>query len=280
MAMNDPQRAHLALYALKDMVGLPKGADGIGVAVSVDGAVLLSRLPSMTEGATLAELVGPMKGRCAVVQVRTADELRPRTTPYGGMADATDNLGPFRARAFAGAVVGGPQDGDEASAQRDALLADLPDFLRRSVAGHAEGEAFFFAVLARLHRQGVLDVPGPKARFVAAAVKEVLDACGSKAPRHVAITTGLEVVHVAHGMPSALVTVEGLSEEVANRVDPTLCDSSMGRERLRRFRGALAIGALDVPLKATAPLPPGVGLTSLPEDAVAIIGNELKPVLL
>ncbi len=275
MAMNDPQRGHVALYALSELFGLPAHADGLGVAVSVDGAVLLSRLPSIAEGANLAGIVGPLKGRCAVIQVRTANELRPQ-----GPVEGTDNLGPFRARAYAGAIVGGPQDGDEAAHAREELLADLPDFLRRSVSGRSEGEAFFFSVLARLHRKGMLETTQPKGQVLAAAIRETMDACASRAPRHVAITTGLEVVHVSLGMPSALLTIEGLSEAIANAVDPTLADSSMGRERLRRFRGALALGGLDQPLKAASTVPAGVVLTTLPEDAAAIIGNELRPVLL
>lgn len=275
MAFNDPQRGHLALHALSGLFGLPRGADGVGVAVSVDGAVLLSRLPNVPPGASLGEIVGPLKGRCALVQVRTADELRPH-----GPELTTVNMGPFRARSFAGVVVGGPQDPDEAALSRDRLLSDLPDFLQRSVAGHSEGEAFFFAVLARLHRRGLVDAAGPKARELAAAVRETLEASPTTAGRHVAITTGLEIVHVAHGLPSCIVSLEGLSEEVANAVDPTLADSSMGRERLRRFRGVVALGGLEQPIKANAPLLPGAQLMSLPPDATAIVGHEMRPLLL
>jgi hypothetical protein len=274
LSFNDPQRGHVALHTVAGLFSLPPNADGIGVAVSVDGSVLLSRVPSVPPGAVAADLVGPLKGRCAVVQVRTADELK----PHG--RDGADNLGPFRARAFAGAVVGGPQDADEAAMSRDRLLADVPDFLRRSLGGQTEAEAVFFAVLARLHKKGLLDSPHPKGRELCDAIREVLEQASSKAPRHVAVTTGLEVVQVSRGMPSSILTLTGLPEAVANRVDPTLTDSSMGRERLRRFKGMVALGGQDQPIKATTTLPPGITLQSLPPDAAAIIGREFTVTLL
>ena len=274
LMVNDPQRAHLALYALADQVRMPEGSDGFGVAVSVDGSVLLSRVPGVAAEATLAALIGPLKGRCAVVQVRSQDELRPHGPDTGA------NLGPFRARAFAGAVVGGPQDPDEAALSRDALLATVPDFLKRSINGQSEGEAFFLAAIARLHTKGLLEGNAARGRALAEAIQETLEAAPICTARHVSLTNGFEVVHVSQGMPSAILTVAGISEQVANLVDPTLADSSMGRERLRRFRGVLALGGLDQPLKANATLPSGFTVHALPLGASALIGRELQVELL
>ena len=277
LVCNDPQRAQIALFETAPIVGLPAAADAIGIASLVDGSALLSRLPAIPAGATLADAVGPIKGRCAVVQVRVRDELR----PHG--PDGTANLGPFRARSYAGAVVGGPQDADAASASRDRLVAALPDFLRRFVAGQSEAEALFLAILGRLHQKGALESPHGNAAALADAAREVVEKSAQdtgRAPRHVVITNGAELVHVAAGMSSAIITLSGLSESVADDVDATLTDSSMGRERLRRFKGVLCFGALETPLKASTPVPAGAALQVLPEAAAALVTRELTVRLL
>lgn len=273
LVCNDPQRGQLALHELASLVGLPENADAIGVASLVDGAALLSRLPAIPLGAGLAQAVGPIKGRCAVMQVRVRDELRPNGP------DGTANLGPFRARSYAAAVVGGPQDADAASSSREKLLATLPDFLRRFVAGQSEAEALFLAILARLHQKGALEIPHQNGAALASATREVMEQAGPT-PRQVLITNGVEMVHAAVAMPSAILSLAGLSEDVANRVDATLADSSMGRERLRRFRGIVCLGALDVTLKASAAVPPGATLQVLPDAAAALIQRDLTLKLL
>lgn len=264
---NDPQRGSLAIHALGPLVILPEHADAIGVASLVDGAALLSRLPAIPAGAGLSDAVGQIKGRCSVVQVRVHDELRPRG------ADGTANLGPFRARSYAAAVVGGPQDADEASSSRERLLATVPEFLRRFVGGQSEAEALFLAILARVHAKGSLDAPHQNGAELAAATREVLEQAGGR--RHVVMTNGVELVHAASGIPSALVVLAGLSESLAQRIDPSLADSSMGRERLRRFRGVLSLGALQTPLKASAPVPEGASLQVLPDSALALVQRDL-----
>lgn len=273
LVCNDPQRGQIALHELGDLVNLPERADAIGIASLVDGAALLSRLPRIPPGSHLADAVGPVKGRCAVVQVRVRDELRPNGP------DGTANLGPFRARSYAAAVVGGPQDADAASTSRERLLATVPEFLRRFVAGQSEAEALFLAILARLHTKGSLDVPHQNGADLATATREVVEQAGG-APRHVLITNGVEMVHVAVGMPSAIVTLRGISESVANGIDPTLADSSMARERLRRFRGLVCLGALEVTLKASTVVPPEATLQVLPETASALIQRDLTLKLL
>jgi hypothetical protein len=278
---NDPQRGHLGLVELSSFAALPEHADAIGIASLVDGSALLKRLPAVSLGATLANAVGPQQGRCTVVQVRVADELRPNgPVMFGGGADAggSANVGPFRARSYAAAIVGGPQNADAASSGRAALLAGLPDFLARFVAGQSEAEAFFLAVLGRLHARGVLDAPHANGAACADAVREVLaraDAESGASPRQVTFTNGVEIVHVAAALPSAVVTLRGLSESVAGKVDAAYVDSSMARERLRRFRGVLCLGALTQALKAQMPAPDGGTLQVLPDSAALIVNRDL-----
>ncbi len=266
---NDPQRGVVALHELSALAALPADADAIGTACIVDGAALLSRSPTVATELSLAQTVGPIQGRCAVVQVRVRDELRP-TGPSGAASQ-----GPFRARSYAAAVIGGPQDADGASASRERLLAGVPDFLRRFVGGHAEGEALFIAILARLHELGGLESPHDNAARLAQAARDVV-AKASGAPRHVTLTNGVELVHVAMGMPSAVVSLGALSEAMATRVDPTLADSSMGRERLRRFRGVVTLGGLDAPLKAGAQVPDKATLQVLPDSAALLVARDLS----
>lgn len=269
MMCNDPQRGAVALHELAGLAELPAHADGIGTAGIVDGAALLSRLPALVPEKGLADLVGPIQGRCAVVQVRVRDELRP-TGPAGNHGQ-----GPFRARSYAAAVLGGPQDADGASASREQLLQGVPDFLRRFVGGAAEGEALFIAILARLHVLGALESPHDNGARLAQATREVVAKAGG-GPRHVTLTNGVEIVHVSLGMPSAVVTLGALSEATANRVDPTLADSSMGRERLRRFRGVVALGGLDAPLKASTAMPDKATLQVMSESAAVLIARDLS----
>ena len=271
LAQNDPLRGPVALTTLAKLFSLPHDADGAGVATVVDGASLLSRVKFGATAPSLAIVVGTPKGRTAVVQLGVRRELRPQT------ADQTANLGPFRARTFAAAVVGGPQDPDEAAAARDRLLATLPDSLRRCLVGKSEGEAFFLAVLARLHQQGTLDRPdnGP---WLVDAVRAVDDNIAW--PRQVTITNGSDVLHVARGMPSAIVVVSGLADSVADSVSPLLADSSTARERNRRYHGTFCVGGLEEQLKASTPVPAGCTLHVLPDQGAVLVGREPHPRLL
>lgn len=267
MLQNDPLRGPVALRLLDGLVALPAAADGLGTATLVDGNALLSRSKLSGDSQLLSSLVGTPQGRAAVVQIGTRSELRP-----AGL-DQTQNLGPFRARSYAAAVVGGPQGADEAAASRDRLLASLPDFLLRCVSGKSEAEAFFLAVLAQLHKKGVLDANHDNGHSLLEAVRAVDDDAGVF--RHVAFTNGAEVLHVARGLPSAVITITGLPEDVAASVSPAFVDSSTARERNRRYRGVFALGALDVTLKASTPMPARATLQVLPDVAAVLIGRDL-----
>jgi len=269
VAMNDPQRGHVAFQALRALLRLPTDADAFGVASCVDASVLVTRRPTIPSDASLTTLVGTFKGRFAVAQVRTANELRP---PRHEAA----NIGPFRGKSFAAAVVGGPQDGEAAAASRERLLAGLPDFIRRALLGQTEGEAFFAAVLADLHARGLLDrgAPAP-ADDVVVAIRRA-QAKGEPAPRQVTIATGAELVHVSFDVENALVRLDGLDEQEAAALEPTLADSSIARERLRRFRAVFTLGDLDGPLEDTRGLPPKATLQRQKRDAAVVVGGDLE----
>lgn len=268
LMVTDPQRGHVALHAMAPLLTVPEDLDGLGVGMCVDGAVLLSRKPSPDTETGLARLVGPLKGRCGVVRLRDASEMRPART-------SSANLGPFRWRHFACTVVGGPQGADEAGESRDRLVNELPDFLRRSVAGQSESEAFFYSCLAELHEAGQLD-RAPRGAAIVDAVRSVI-ARTADGPRHVAIATGLEVITVARGLAGAILFAEGLDESIAEELDPTLVDSSMGRERLRRFRAAMVAAAPSGTLEELPPAPDKVSVTRLVDDAAVVVGRDLEP---
>jgi hypothetical protein len=269
LMLNDPQRGHAALHAVRGALKLPANADAVGVASCVDGSVLLTRRPSLPPGTDLARLTGPLKGRTALVQLRIASELRPPRAE-------TTTIGPFRSRQLACAVVGGPQDPDRAAQARERWVAALPDFLRRNVGSNAEGEAFFFAIVAELHKLGVVDRGAPPPpETVVAAIRAVL-ALDDKTPRHVMFATGADVVHVSRGFDNAIIRLDGIAEEVAADLDPTLADSSIARERLRRFRALIALGALDMPFEDTRGLPAGATIARQATDCAVILGKDLE----
>lgn len=270
LSQNDPLRAPVALRTLAALVKLPDDVDGAGVASIVDGSALLSR-QKIVLATDLAEVVGTPKGRTAVVQMGVRRELRP------GSGDQTAHIGPFRARTFAAAVVGGPQNADDAVASRERLLTDLPDALRRCLVGKSEGEAFFMAVLARVQQAGGLDRPDNIPRLLDAIRALDDDADWS---RQITITNGTEVLHVARGMPSAVVVVDGLGDDVATAVSPLLADSSTARERNRRYHGVFCLGALDAVIKAGTAMPKGCTLQVLPDNGAVLLGREPAPRLL
>ena len=268
---NDPARGPLVFAAAAGLVGLPADADAVGVATLVDGAALLSRVPAVRPGTGLKDVVGAPRGRATVIQVGSQRELRPQGP------DQSLNIGPFRARSYAAAVVGGPQDPDEAAASRERLLASLPDFLRRFVAGSSEGEAFFLAILGQLHVKSVLDAAHSNGPLLHGALQAAEGLSGTAAPRQVTRTNGVEILHAARGMPAAILLQSGLPEDVAGAFDPNLVDSSAGRERLRRFRGVLTIGALDEPLRTGLAVPSGGQLQLMPEGGAVLVERDLSP---
>lgn len=265
---SDPQRSHVALHTVREQVALPEKVESAGIGSCVDSAVLLTRKPTLPKRADLAGIVGPLKGRAAVVQLRGKGELRPTSS-------SPANLGPWRSRQFGCAVVGGPTGADQAGRLREALLGELPDFLNRSVRGHAEAEAFFFHVLKLLYDKGVAERGTPSVEDVRDAVLATVELTEGL-PRVVVLATGHGIVQVSHETPSSLLSIEGLGVDVADELDPTLADSSLARERLRRFRAVLTLGGTTAPLEGVE-MPEHVTARDLPQSSAVEVGRDFEP---
>jgi hypothetical protein len=290
MVHNDPLRGPVALRSLEACVQLPDEADGLGMATVVDGAALLSRSrllatshvtssssipptspPTMSSSRSWASLVGVPRGRTTVLQVSMP------TAPLVAGLDQGLRSGPFRARAYAASVVVGPHAVDQAAATRERLMAELPDFLRRCVVGDSEAEAFFLATLGRLHKNGRLEAVHENVDPILAAVHEVMalvdDVHGAAGPhRQVTLTNGVDVVQVSRGVRSAVMSVQGLGDDIAAAMDPTLADSSTARERNRRYRAAIVVGGLTGPWPSTSPR--GFTVEDLLDDGAVVIGRD------
>jgi hypothetical protein len=262
---NDPLRGHVAVRTLDALLALPDDADGAGVATVVDGAALLSRT-KLAAGGVLSTSVGVMRGRATVVQIGRRSDLRP-----SGL-DQTLNLGPFRARSYAGAVSGGPADADAAAASRERLLRGLPDFLARCVSGRSEGEAFFLAVLAQVHRRGLLEATHDNAAALLEAIRDVAADDDASTARCATFTNGVVLLHVARHTPTSVISIVGLDDGVAASLDASLADSSTARERNRRYRGVVVVGGGVSPDNAT---PPGCACNPHGDDAAIVVGRDL-----
>ena len=257
---NDPQRSRVALQAMRSIALLPENLDGMGAANCMEGNVLLTKHPVTAEARSLPDYVGAWRGRVSIFQFRDSADLQP------GIRSA-QNIGPFRFKGLAGVSTGGPQDADSAMQLREKLLSDLPDFLQRSVGGQSEGEVFFYVILARLFQQGLLERGAPPAEAVVDAFDAVRKDAADDLPRHFLFGTSSEMIQISRGMPSAWLRMAGLSHEDAEAIDPTLADSSLGRERLRQFRATWILGGMHAPLPADVAMPGGVELIGQGEDA-------------
>lgn len=227
---NDPIRVPVALHGMQPLLKVPDDVTGYGLATSVDAHVVLKRVPMWKKGTQLEQLMNNKKGAFSVFQLRRASDVSPKN------ASGAMQMGPYKLRRYAAAVGGGPVDGDEAMAERDMLLSSLPDFLKRSVQGHQAGEVFFLSILAKLNQLGLLDAPAVAAEVIKDIINELQEGLPGSGPRFVTFSTGANIIHYNQGFRGHFVQVNGLTDDWALEVDPTLIDSSASRERLRRFK--------------------------------------------
>jgi glutamine amidotransferase len=124
---------------------LPRAADGWGAGFYQAGEALHRKLPQPIEGEIAwATVLEGLRSHLALAHVREATVGDRRA----------DNTQPFRMRQWLFAHVG---EIAGYAALREALVASLPDFLRRNIRGQTDSELLFHVVLSFLHDSGDLD---------------------------------------------------------------------------------------------------------------------------
>ena len=180
---------------------------------------------------------------------------------------------PLRFKRWLFAVAGKP---DGLLPARPALLAALPDHLRRNTRGDTAGEVLFLQFLARLRDLGRLDDPDldaqAAAKALAAAVGEAeraLEALGApRPPFAVVASNGRSLVALRRGHGLSLGRIDGLATCPKHEVGPGMKEHNP----LRRSHAVLQARLLlsGDPAQVTE------GFTPLPEGGIVAIGRDLS----
>lgn len=144
---NHPERLAEALQPLP--LALPAPVGRWGLASVVGGEVLMARTPRPAEGGLdLAAEIAAQRSDCVIAQVRV-DDVRAEA--------AGEDLPPFRFRRW---MLGEDPTARLHGRALDALVARIPEFLRRNLRGRTSGELMLHVLIARLHEQGLTDDAG------------------------------------------------------------------------------------------------------------------------
>jgi glutamine amidotransferase len=180
---------------------------------------------------------------------------------------------PLRFKRWLFALAGKP---DGLAPARAALLASLPEHLRRSVRGDNAGEALFFHFLARLRDLGRLDDPDLDAhaagKALAAAVGEAERALESAGAPHpplaVVASNGRVLVALRRGHGLSLARLDGLTTCPKHEVGPGMKDHNP----LKRSHAVLQARLL----LSGEPGAVVEGFVPLPEGGIVAIGRDLS----
>lgn len=255
----DMNYARLALQHLEQFFPLPPDADAWGLATCVDQRVLLSKNPVLTTAATLSEVTQKLSGECSLLQFRTSTELRP--FKHGASAN---NLGPFRFKNFAAAIIGGPQNPDEANANREFILTRLPKFLSRALEGYSENEALFFFIIAQVHAQGKLEQAASDISAVSSCLGQICKQLPVKSPRSIDFSNSIDICHYSHDSISAVLRIkdaEGLAYNLSHNQ----------RERMKHFRATITFGDLKLGRRKKIALPEWAHFEAMPKNAAYVL---------
>ncbi|MCS6799597.1 MAG: class II glutamine amidotransferase [Myxococcota bacterium] len=186
------------LAAERDALRLPPTREPVawGVGFYQGGEVLHRKRPQLDGPVDWPEIVEGIRTDCAILHVRTPT--------VGGFR--LENTHPFRMRIWQMAHHGTIP---RFSAVREALIAQMPDFLRRNIRGETDSEHYFHAVLAFLHDAGVLDTPEADGRAVLPALRSAVaqidrlveEAGGGRATLNAVLTDGRSMWAVRRGSP-------------------------------------------------------------------------------
>jgi predicted glutamine amidotransferase len=254
------------LARLANHVSLREGTappDAYGFGHYHAGNVLLSRRPSGAPSPlSLADLVGRVDSEALLVHARRAT--------IGTGKD--ENTHPFRFRRWLFAHDGTIEAFDRV---RPLLLAHLPDFLRRNIAGDTDSEHAFMWFLKELKDAGALDDLDAEARDVGRALARTvrrLEAwsreAGEQRPSRLCFvaTNGRTMAATRRGGPLSYALLEGI---VPCPIDDITDQTPESDPRLRPHRRVKAV------CFASRLLAPN-GFIEVPEGSVVSVSRSLQ----
>lgn len=137
-------------------------AEAWGLGFYQGGEILHRKRPSRGGApVTWKEIAGGVRTDCAVIHLRQATVGDYRA----------ENTHPFRMRQWLFAHHGTVHGFD---AVQPALLAPMPDFLKRNIRGTTDSEHVFAAFLSFLHDEGQLDAPEADPKVVLASIRSTI----------------------------------------------------------------------------------------------------------
>lgn len=248
---NQPQRLLEALASARAVLVAAPPIARWGLGYVQSGEVLLARTPRPS--VTPVDFFGGLEGARSDCVIGHAVTDGPR---LGG----TEDTPPFRYRRWMYVQDGAPDLG----ATGDAILAQVPDFLRRNIKGHGSAEIAFHVFLAMLHDLGGLDDANlgmPVARKALAAatalVASELTKAGAAVPMGNVATSNSRSLLVAR-----------LAGPVWMR---RLHVSNERGDRDQTFRGVLFVSGDDA-----MPAPTNDGFEEIPAGSVATVTRDLR----
>jgi predicted glutamine amidotransferase len=236
--------------------------DAYGFGYYQGGSVLLGHRPAGAAAPiSLADLVGAIDSEALLAHARHATVGKARE----------ENTHPFRFRNWLFAHDGTVSGFGEVKPR---LLASLPDFLRRAIAGDTDSEHAFMVFLDQLRQEGRLDDPDldpqTASRALARAVRQ-LEAWGRDAGEQrpsrlvFAATNGRLLVASRRGGPLHYALFEGI---VPCPLDGIALDTPESDPRVRPHRQVKAVCLAN---RLVAPN----GFIEVPEGSVVAAGRSL-----
>jgi glutamine amidotransferase len=263
---SDPTLLRCQLHRLAAQVRLASDGrppDAYGFGYYADGSVLLGKRPTGASAPlSLPDLVGRVDSEALLVHAREATIGKPKD----------ENTHPFRYRRWLFAH-DGTIEGFEQIKPR--LVAALPDFLRRAIAGDTDSEHAFMVFLSVLKEEGRLDDldldPQTAGRALARTVRQ-LEAwgrdVGEQKPSRLGFvaTNGRVLVATRRGGPLFYALFEGIVPCTLDGIDLTTPESDPRVRPHRRVKAVCFANRLAQP----------GGFIEVPEGSVVAVGRSLQ----
>lgn len=263
---NDPNLLACQVARLRGHVALAEGGrrpDDYGWGYHRAGEVLVGRRPTGTPAPLeLPELLGAVAGEALLVRAQATASFPAKD----------ENTQPFRFRRWLFAHVGAVEAWPEVKPR---LVAALPDFLRRSIAGETDSEHLFMLFLSHLREAGALDdidVAADVAGHALARTVRQVDAfcreCGAKRQSvlDLATTNGRVLAATRRGRPLHYALLEGIVPCPRHGIDASTPDSDPGVRPHRRVKAVVFTTLLEDPN----------GFLEVPESAVVAVERSLR----